>query len=190
MPGRKNCGAIYWKRVEKVVVSMFIRMFTMPSYVGSWCERINAAAALAIVSLLLLAGCNGNSGTATPDQAAGSDSETSILEEGGNINLALREAQNGMGPSIVGDPAAIYGMIMPYSAAVRAAGSKVVDGESQAWKFDRLVYLYLFEGEIFDPDPRTRNTTDWAQKLVILDAETGSPFMEITHRAPAKLDVS
>ena len=95
-----------------------------------------------------------------------------------------------MGPSIVGDPTAVYGMIMTYSAAVKAAGSKVVDGESQAWKFDRLVYLYLFEGDIFDPDPRTRNTIDWAQKVVILDAETGAPFREITHRVFTKLDAS
>ncbi len=73
----------------------------------------------------------------TPVPGTGSDEETSILEEGGNINLALREAQQGMGPSIVGDPTAVYGKIMTYGAAVKAAGSKAVDGESQAWKFGR-----------------------------------------------------
>lgn len=141
-----------------------------------------------LMVLLLLAACT--QAAATPDPGVDSDEETSILEEGGNINLALREAQKGRGPSIIGDPTAVYGMIMTYSAAVKAAGSKAVDGESQAWKFDRLVYLYLFEGDIFDPDPRTRNTTDWAQKVVILDAETGAPFSEITHRVITKLDVS
>ena len=142
----------------------------------------------ALMALLLLAGCNQTPETPVPDSGSGYD--TSILEEGGNINLALREAHQGMGPSIVGDPTAVYGVIMTYSAAVKAAGSKIVVGESQAWKFDRLVYLYLFEGDIFDPDPRTRNTTDWAQKIVILDAETGAPFREITHRVLTKLDVS
>ncbi len=141
----------------------------------------------AAVVLLLLAACGQTSETLLPPGAG--LAEAAILEEGGNINLALREAQNGMGPSVVGDPTAVYGKIMTYSAAVKAAGSTAVDGESQAWKFDRPVYLYLFEGDITDADPRTSNVTDWAQKAVILDAETGSPFMEITHRAITKVDV-
>ena len=146
------------------------------------------AVALVVLALVLLASCTQVS--AIPPPVDGSDEETSILEEGGNINLALREAQKGMGPSMVGDPAAVYGRITTYSAALEAAGSRGTEGESQAWKFDRLVYLYLFEGDIFDPDPRTRNVTDMAQKVVILDAETGAPFREITHRAVTKLDVS
>ena len=140
------------------------------------------------LALLFLAACG--QGAATPVPGAGPDDETSVLEEGGNINLALREAQKGMGPSIVGDPTAVYGKIMTYSDAFKAAGSTAREGESQAWKFDRPVYLYLFEGVITDADPRTRNTTDWAQKVVIFDAETGAPFGEITHRAVTKLDVS
>ncbi len=91
------------------------------------------------LTLLLMVACS--QGAATPAPGTGSDDETSILEEGGNINLALREAHKGMGPSMVGDPTAVYGKIMTYGAAVKAAGSKAVDGESQAWKFGRLVYL-------------------------------------------------
>jgi hypothetical protein len=52
---------------------------------------------------------------------ADSQGDTAILEEGGNINLALREAQKGIGASIVGDPTAIYGKIMTYSAALEAS---------------------------------------------------------------------
>ena len=151
-------------------------------------RRALFAEALVALALVLLAACTQAAAISAP--VAGSDEETSILEEGGNINLALREAQKGMGPSIVGDPTAVYGKIMTYSAALKAAGSRGLEGDSQAWKFDRLVYLYLFEGDIFDPDPRTRNVTDMAQKVVILDAETGAPFREITHRAVTKLDVS
>ena len=121
---------------------------------------------------------------------ADSQGDTAILEEGGNINLALREAQKGIGASIVGKPTAIYGKVMSYSAALEAGGSRVVDGDSQAWTFDRPVYLYLFEGHIFDIDPRTHNTSDWEQKIVIFDAETGFPFREIAHRETTKLDVT
>ena len=144
--------------------------------------------AAAVLLTMLLAACG--QGAATPTPGTVSDDETSILEEPGNINLALREAQNGMGPSIVGDPAAVYGQIMTYTAALKAGGSNGREGESQAWKFDRLVYLYLFEGDIADGDPRTSSVTDWAQKVVIIDAETGSPFTEITHREPGRLSVS
>ena len=127
----------------------------------------------------------------SPLKSAGSHGDTAILEEGGNINLALHEAQNGMGPLIVGDPTAIYGKIMTYSAALKAAGARVVfEGESEVWKFDRPVHLYLFEGDIFDADPRTSNVSDWAQKVVILDAETGYPFREATHRVAGKVYVS
>ena len=52
--------------------------------------------------------------------AAASHEEASTLEEGDNLNLALQQAQNGRGPSIVGDP-----------SAVKAAGSSGRDGESQ-----------------------------------------------------------
>jgi len=144
--------------------------------------------AAAVLLTMLLGACG--QGVATPTPGTVSDDETSILEEPGNINLALREAQNGMGPSIVGDPAAVYGKIMTYTAALKAGGSNGREGESQAWKFDRLVYLYLFEGDIADGDPRTSSVTDWAQKIVIIDAETGSPFTEITHREPGRLSVS
>ena len=63
--------------------------------------------------------------------AAASHGEASTLEEGGNLNFALQQAQNGRGPSIVGDPAAVYGRTLTYSAAVKAAGSSERDGESQ-----------------------------------------------------------
>ena len=53
-----------------------------------------------------------------------------------------------------------------------------------------LLVAYLFEGDFTDADPRTSDVTDWAQKVVILDAETGSSFREITHRVLTKLDVS
>ena len=122
--------------------------------------------------------------------AAGSHGEASTLEEGGNLNLALQQAQNGRGPSIVGDPAAVYGRILTYSAAAKAAGSSRRDGESQAWKFDRPVYLYLFEGDIADADPRTSQVTDWAQVILIFDAETGSSFRGVAHRAITAVDVS
>ncbi len=125
------------------------------------------------------------------NSTAGSQGDTAILEEGGNINLALRQAQKGMGPSIVGDPTAIYGKIMAYSAALEAVGEKPESlGDSQAWKLDRTVYLYLFEDHMVDSDPRTRDVSDWAHKVIILDAETGSPFIEITHRETTKLDVT
>jgi hypothetical protein len=126
----------------------------------------------------------------SPLTSGGSHGDAAILEEGGNINLALREAQKGIGPSIVGDPTAIYGKITTYSGALKAAGVGVVFGESEVWKLDRPVHLYLFEGDITDADPRSSNISDWAQKVVILDAATGNPFLEATHRAVTRLDVS
>ena len=104
---------------------------------------------------------------------AGPDQGAAILEEGGNINLARWHAQSGMGPSIVGDPTAVYGGIMTYRAALEAVGSGVRPGPSQAWKLDREVYVYLFEGEFTESMTGTELVTDWAQKSVIFDAETG-----------------
>ena len=54
---------------------------------------------------------------------AGPDQDAAILEEGGNINLALSLAQSGMGTWIVGDPTAVYGGIMTYRAALEAVES-------------------------------------------------------------------
>jgi len=90
----------------------------------------------------------------------------------------------------VGDPAAVYISILTYSVAVKAAGSSGRDGESQAWKFDRPGYLYQFEGDIADADPRTSQVTDWAQVIFILAAETGSSFRRVAHRAITAVDVS
>ena len=63
-------------------------------------------------------------------------------------------------------------------------------GSSQVWKLDRPVHVYVFEGEIYDIDPRTSNVTDWAQKIVILDEEVGGSFEEITTRSASRIDVS
>ena len=114
--------------------------------------------------LLLLAACGG--GEPIPKSAStvespepshqaqqmpvGPDQDAAILEEGRNINWALSLAQSGMGPSLIGDPTAVYGGIMTYRAALEAVGSKVKVGASQAWKLDREVYVYLFEGEFTD----------------------------------------
>ena len=118
------------------------------------------------------------------------DQGTAILEEGRNINWALSLAQSGMGPSIVGDPTAVYGGIMTYRAALEAVGSGVRPGPSQAWKLDREVYVYLFEGEFTDSMTGTELVTDWAQKFVMFDAETGESYSETTRREPARRDVS
>ena len=112
------------------------------------------------------------------------------MEQGGNINLALWLAQSGMGPSIVGDPTAVYGGIMTYRAALEAVGSGIRLGPSQAWKLDREVYVYLFEGEFTDSMTGTELVTDWAQKFVMFDAETGESYSETTSREPARRDVS
>ena len=102
--------------------------------------------------------------------AAGSHGEASTLEEGGNLNLALQQAQNGRG-----HPLSATRSQSTCSAAVKAAGSTGRDGESQAWKSDRPVYLYLFEGDIAAADLRPSQVTDWAQVILIFNAETGSP---------------
>ena len=121
---------------------------------------------------------------------AGPDQDAAILEEGGNINLALWLAQSGMGPSIVGEPTAVYGGIMTYRAALEAVGSGIRLGPSQAWRLDREVYVYLFEGEFTDSMTGTELVTDWAQKSVIFDAETGESYVETTSRESARRDVS
>ena len=96
--------------------------------------------------LLLLAACgieesipNSASTLVSPESSpqaqrtqADPDRDTAILEEGGNINLALWLAQSGMGPSIVGDPTAVYGGIMTYRAALEAVGSGARPRPSQA----------------------------------------------------------
>ena len=117
---------------------------------------------------------------------AGPDRDTAILEEGRNINWALSLAQSGMGTWIVGDPTAVYGGIMTYRAALEAVGSGVRPGPSQAWKLDREVYVYLFEGEFTDSMTGTELVNDWAQKFVMFDAETGKSYSETTRREPAR----
>ena len=121
---------------------------------------------------------------------AGPDQGTAILEEGRNINWALSLAQSGRGPSIVGDPTAVYGGIMTYRAALEAVGSGIRLGPSQAWRLDREVYVYLFEGEFTDSMTGTELVTDWAQKSVIFDAETGGSYAETTSRESGRRDVS
>ena len=121
---------------------------------------------------------------------AGPDQDAAILEQGGNINLALWLAQSGMGPSIVGDPTAVYGGIMTYRAALEAVRSGIRLGPSQAWRLDREVYVYLFEGEFTDSMTGTQLVTDWAQKSVIFDAETGGSYAETTSRESGRRDVS
>ena len=105
---------------------------------------------------------------------------------------ALSLAQSGRGPSIIGDPTAVYGRIMTYRAALEAVGSGVRPGPSQAWKLDREVYVYLFEGEFTDSMTGTQLVTDWAQKSIIfIDAETDEYYAEVpTIREPARRDVS
>ena len=117
---------------------------------------------------------------------AGPDQDAASLEEGRNINLALSLAQSGRGPSIVGDPTAVYGGIMTYRAALKAVRSGIRLGPSQAWKLDREVYVYLFEGEFTDSMTGTELVTDWAQKFVMFDAETGKSYSETTRREPAR----
>ena len=121
---------------------------------------------------------------------AGPDQDAAILEEGGNINLALWLAQSGRGPAIVGDPTAAYGGIMTYRAALEAIGSGISLGPSQAWQLDREVYVYLFEGEFTDSMTGTELVTDWAQKFIMFDAETGESYSETTRREPGRRDVS
>ena len=130
--------------------------------------------ALAVVVLLAITGFVLVSTLSGSSEAPG---DADILERGDNMNLALSQARNGMG-AILGEPTAIYGGIMPYRDALEAIGSNVAhEGSSQRWRLDRPVYLYVFEGPMHDPDPRVSNITDWAQKFVTLDAETGSPFL-------------
>ena len=162
-------------------------------------RRIAFIASFAI-ALPLMAACG--SGESVPNSAstlgspepspqaqqmpAGPDQDTAILEEGRNINWALSLAQSGRGPSIIGDPTAVYGRIMTYRAALEAVGSGVRPGPSQAWKLDREVYVYLFEGELTDSMTGTELVTDWAQKFVMFDAETGKSYSETTRREPAR----
>ena len=127
----------------------------------------------------------------TLSSSAKSDGETVTLEEGGNINWALLLARTGRGPTLVGDPTAIYGKIMTYSDVGKATGSLVrSEGDSYAWRFDRSVLVYVFEGDFFDSDPRTSDVSDWTQKIVLVDEEKGYPFRETTHRLAGKIDVS
>ncbi|MCH7737855.1 MAG: hypothetical protein IH872_10720 [Chloroflexi bacterium] len=121
----------------------------------------------------------------------GSTADKAILEEGGNINGALQIAQNSRGPSIEGEPAAIYGKIMKYEDAVKGFGSLVVAlGESQAWKFDRPVHVYLFEGDFTSTKIGTSQVSDWVQTILIIDAETGTLMQRTTHRLAGKIDTS
>ncbi len=123
--------------------------------------------------------------------SAESEGETAILEEGGNMNWALRLARRGPTPTLVGDPTAIYGKIMTYGDAGTVAGSLVVsEGDSQAWRFGRTVLVYVFEGDFVHGDPRTRDVDDWAQKIIVIDEEKGYQFRDTTHRVVAKIDVS
>ena len=136
--------------------------------------RLIALIACFAFALTLLAACGNGESIPTP---AVPDQDAAILEEGRNINWALSLAQSGRGPSIVGDPTAVYGGIMTYRAALEAVGSGVRPGPSQAWKLDREVYVYLFEGEFTDSMTGTELVTDWAQKSIIfIDAETGESY--------------
>ncbi len=116
--------------------------------------------------------------------------DAAVLEEGRNINWAISLSQSGIGPSIVGDPTAVYGGIMTYRAALEAIGPAAEPGPSQAWKLDREVYIYLFEGEFTDAMTGTQLVTDWAQTVVFIDAETGNSYGIIHVREPSRRDVS
>lgn len=116
--------------------------------------------------------------------------DDAVLEDGRNINWALTLAQSGGGPSIVGDPTAVYGGIMTYRAALEAIGPVAEPGPSQAWKLDREVYVYLFEGEFTESMAGTELVTDWVQAIVIFDAGTGEYFQGIDIREPPRRDVS
>ena len=123
--------------------------------------------------------------------AAESSREIDILEEGGSINLALWLARKSKGPTLVGDPTAIYGRVMTYrdtTTAPWSSGSS--DGPSAAWRLDRTVLVYLFEGKFFDADPRLRDIDDWVQQIHIIDEEKAYPFGHSTRRLAAKSDVS
>ena len=150
--------------------------------------------------LLLLAACgseesipNSASTLVSPEPSpqaqqmpTGPDQDAAILEQRGNINLALWLAQSGPGPAIIDDPTAVYGGIMTYRAALEAVESKARPGPSQAWKLDREVYVYLFEGEFTDSMTGTQLVTDWAQTIIFIDAETGEYYGSTDTREPAK----
>ena len=138
--------------------------------------RLIALIACFAFALTLLAACGNGESIPTP---AVPDQDAAILEEGRNINWALSLAQSGRGPSIIGDPTAVYGRIMTYRAALEAVGSGVRPGPSQAWKLDREVYVYLFEGEFTDSMTGTQLVTDWAQTIIFIDAETGEYYAEV-----------
>ena len=149
--------------------------------------RLFALIACFAFALTLLAACGNGESIPTP---AVPDQDAAILEQGGNINLALWLAQSGMGPSIVGEPTAVYGGIMTYRAALEAVGSGIRLGPSQAWRLDREVYVYLFEGEFTDSMTGTQLVTDWAQTIIFIDAETGEYYGSTDIREPARRDVS
>jgi hypothetical protein len=122
---------------------------------------------------------------------AGSTGDRAILEEGGNFNRALEIAQNSRGPSIEGAPTAIYGKIMKYQDVVNAFGSSSVsEGESQAWKFERPVHVYLLEGDFTDTRIGSDYVSDWVQTILIIDEETGTLMRRTTHRLARKVDTS
>ena len=75
---------------------------------------------------------------------------------------------------------------MTYRAALEAVGSGIRLGPSQAWRLDREVYVYLFEGEFTDSMTGTQLVTDWAQTIIFIDAETGESYSETTRREPAR----
>lgn len=143
---------------------------------------VAVAVVAAITAFLLVSALSGS---------ADSTGGTATLEEGGNINLALREAQQGRGPSLVGNPTAIYGKIMTYRDALEAIGANAAHvGASQAWRLDRTVHLYVFEGNILDADPKTSDVSDWAQIITIADADTGYPFRQRASRSVSRIDVA
>ncbi len=138
-------------------------------------RRVAIVATFAVVLTLLMA-CR-------PGDAA-------VLEKGRNINWAISLPQSGRGPSIVGEPTAVYGGIMSYRAALEAIGPAAEPGSSQDWKLDREVYVYLFEGEFTDAMTGTQLVTDWAQTVVFFDAETGNSYGITYIREPSRRDVS
>ena len=149
--------------------------------------RLIALIACFAFALTLLAAYGNGESIPTP---AVPDQDAAILEEGRNINWALSLAQSGRGPSIIGDPTAVYGRIMTYRAALEAVGSGVRPGPSQAWKLDREVYVYLFEGEFTDSMTGTELVTDWAQTIIFIDAETGEYYGSTDIRESARRDVT
>ncbi len=115
----------------------------------------------------------------------------SALEESGNIDLAIRLTTDLPGTSLVGEPTAIYGINVTFRNALERFESSRVLGVGHEWKYDQVVYAYLFEGDFDSADERLTNDKDpWVQMVVMIDAETGESFGRIAKRESVRIDTS